>query len=281
LENYATIMAINNAYPDLFEQERKVAEYILKNSEAVTNMSVTELAEKSNVSDATIIRFSKKVGFKGFYHFKISLAKDIIDPETKISTHIDVENIKASIDNIFSYKIEEIKKTADVIDTTSVKNCIDLIVNCDSLYFFAAGNSNPVAVYAAYQFSQAGIKTVVNITPEMQINAAFSMGENDVAFGISNSGSTRMMLDVFEITQKRKIKSICITSYAKSPLAQLSDCTLHMVMTEKIFFEAFSSSRMMPMVVIDALLLLLSKNKTIDAYKHNSNCEQYLAKYKY
>ncbi|MCZ5721258.1 hypothetical protein O5282_00145 [Escherichia coli] len=56
-------------------------------------------------------------------------------------------------------------------------------------FFFAAGNSNPTA-YGAYKFSQLGLKTVVHVSPEMQINAAYSMGKRDPAIGISNSGST-------------------------------------------------------------------------------------------
>ena len=275
-----TLSAIENIYPDLFEQEKKVAEYVLKNHKKVIDMSVSDLADNSNVSEATIMRFCKKAGFKGFYHFKISLAKDIIDPEKDFSADINLDNIEGSIHNILMYKVEEIKRCLNMLDPVAVKESIAAINNCDTMYVFGAGNTNPIAVFAAYQFNQCGIKTIVNISPEMQINSAFRLTEKDVCLIISNSGSTNMIVDVAEIAKEKNAKIIALTSYLKSPLAKLSDFVLTSVTSEKIFFEAFSSTRMCHMAIIDLLLLLFSKDKKRNVYKYNSDREEYLAKYK-
>ncbi|MCP1224229.1 MurR/RpiR family transcriptional regulator [Sebaldella sp. S0638] len=275
-----TLSAVENIYPDLFEQEKKVAEYILKNHKKVIDMSVSDLADSSNVSEATIMRFCKKAGFKGFYHFKISLAKDTIDPEKDFSTDIDLNNMEDSIHNIFMYKMEEIKRCSNLLDPETVKKSIAAISNCETMYLFGAGNTNPIAIFAAYQFNQCGIKTIANVTPEMQINSAFCLKENDVCLIISNSGSTNMIVDVAEIAKEKGATIIAITSYLKSPLAKLADFVLTSVTSEKIFFEAFSSTRMCHMAIIDLLLLLFSKDEKRNVYKYNSDREEYLAKYK-
>lgn len=246
----------------------------------VTNMSVTELAEKTNVSEATVMRMSKKAGCKGFYHFKISLARNIQEENTDSNFEINLNDYNTSIQNIFQYKCEELKKCDELIDREMVKKSLELIKSCDTLYIFGAGNTNPLAVYAAYQFNQYGIRTNVDISPEMQTNAAFQMTEKDACLLISNSGSTNMIVDIATIAKERKTPSIAITSYAKSPLVNLVDQVLLSFTSEKIYFEAISSTRMAHMAIIDMLLLLLSVDEDGKYHRYSSDREEFLAKYK-
>src|SRR5690606_19094788 len=86
---------VNSMYPTLHEAERKVAEYVIKEYFNVIDMSVSELSEQCEVSEATIVRFCKRIGLKGFHHFKITLAREINDSEKKTySTTINLDNIE-------------------------------------------------------------------------------------------------------------------------------------------------------------------------------------------
>jgi AraC-like DNA-binding protein len=75
-----TDSAINNIRNNLdgvFAAERRVAEFILKNPEQVVAQSVGEIAEQSGVSDATVIRLCKHLGYTGFYQMKLQLAHEL------------------------------------------------------------------------------------------------------------------------------------------------------------------------------------------------------------
>ena len=61
----------------MYLAERKVAEYILEEPQNTIRLNVTELAEASGVSDATVIRMCKKLGYTGFYQMKICLAEEL------------------------------------------------------------------------------------------------------------------------------------------------------------------------------------------------------------
>lgn len=274
------LVAIKNAYSELFEQEKKVADYILENYSKVINMTVTELSDKSNVSDATVMRLCKKVGCSGFYNLKIALAKDMSDEHVNISESIRSDDIEQSVKNILLYQSEQIKQCINLIDHKTVKECINLINKCDTLYIFAAGNTNPLAVYAAYQFSQSGIKTVVNISPEMQINTAFTAKENDLCLIISDSGSTKLISDIHSICKNNYVKIIAITSFPNSPLGKSADYILNTIDNTKVFFHAHSSSRLIHMAIIDLLTLLILKEEKSSAFKHNNQLEEYLSKFK-
>ena len=62
------------------DSEEKAADYILAHSAEVINLPITELAERIGVSEATIVRMCKKIGFHGFQELKINLAIETVKP---------------------------------------------------------------------------------------------------------------------------------------------------------------------------------------------------------
>ena len=65
------IETINENYDQIFSAEKKVADFILSFPELAVNANVSELANYSNVSDATVIRFCKHIGYQGYYQLRI------------------------------------------------------------------------------------------------------------------------------------------------------------------------------------------------------------------
>ena len=65
---------IFSTYDSLYDAEKKVADYLISHPSEAIEMSVSELASHCDASQATIIRFCKKIGCKGFHQLKIKLA---------------------------------------------------------------------------------------------------------------------------------------------------------------------------------------------------------------
>lgn len=280
MENVNILELIESKYDELYEQEKKVADYVLENPTIITSMSVKELSDRSGASQATIVRFSKKLGCKGFYHLKIALSKSIESDRELSDLTIDTDDYSTSIKNIFISKVDEIEKCVNSLDHKSVERSMKLIKKCENLYIYGAGNTNSIAVYASYQFNQYGVKAIVNVGPEMQINAAFGMTEKDACILISNSGMSNLILDIATIAQQNSVPIIAMTSYPTSPLAMMSEETITSFTYEQEVFEVSSSSRITQMALIDMMILLLSNENGSDHKKYNQEREEFLAKYK-
>ena len=69
-------LLIKQIYNTMTESEKKIAEYLFNNSSEVYKFSASQLATITETSAASVVRFSRKLGFKGFQEFKIALAKD-------------------------------------------------------------------------------------------------------------------------------------------------------------------------------------------------------------
>ncbi len=85
MEKQQTVMdTIHILYESFFEQEKKIANYIMKDHAGVINMTIGELADACGTSVATVSRFCRKCGVDGFHQLKIMLAKEMADSGTGI-----------------------------------------------------------------------------------------------------------------------------------------------------------------------------------------------------
>lgn len=121
-----TLLHLGSVYPTLRPAEQRVAQRILKSPEEVVYLSITELAKLAEVSDATVVKFCKRLGYKGFQEFKILLAQDVaIKPEPiygEVEPEDDVLTIK---DKIFQANITALQDTAKVLDPKSLEEAVE------------------------------------------------------------------------------------------------------------------------------------------------------------
>ena len=84
----ALLLRIENTLPHLSKSERKVAVYIKENPKAIIDLSVAALAEACGVSDPTVVRAYKKLGFSGYEDLKLTLAQATVSPSEIIHEKI-------------------------------------------------------------------------------------------------------------------------------------------------------------------------------------------------
>ena len=105
------------SYEHFFDAEKKIADYILDNKKAAVDMTVAELARASGTSDATVSRFCRRCGFKGYQDLKMALAKEVMEEERdslQVSNEIDRGKLPQALQNILANKIEEIRQTITI-----------------------------------------------------------------------------------------------------------------------------------------------------------------------
>jgi RpiR family carbohydrate utilization transcriptional regulator len=251
---------IHALYDAFFEQEKKIADYILKHHKEVVNMTIVELSKACGTSVATISRFCKKCGMEGFHHLKIDLAKEIATSDTDIpvSNTISRDDIEQSLQNILANKIEELKQTVSMLDCDQLNKVLDAIKNADTVQLVAAGNTIPVALDGAYKLNQIGIKTAAGTILETQLAFALSLKKGDVLIAISNSGESRRVYKMVREAKKRGVTIVAITNNPNSTIGSDANYCLQTATREKLFLNEFFFSRVSATVVIEILYLFLT-----------------------
>ena len=253
---------IFSIYDSLYDAEKKAADYLIAHQEDVINMSVSELAQNCDTSQATIIRFCKKIGCGGFHQLKLKLAgEQSRQEEPAASNEINIDNMEQSLHNIMTSKVEEIKATFHNFDKKDLRQVVDAILKADLIEFAAMGNTIPIAMDGTYKFNQLGLHAVPSPIWETQEAFARTMKEGDVFFAISASGASKRLIRMAEIVKKRGGVTVVITNQSRAPLTEICDHVIITATREHVFYDQVSFTRMAAMAVIDTLFMLLLSTK--------------------
>lgn len=253
---------IFSTYESLYDAEKKVADYLIGHPNQVINMSVSELAANCEASQATIIRFCKKIGCKGFQQLKLKLAGELNkQEEMPASNEINIDQMETSLHNIMLNKIEEVKATFHNLDPEELRKIVDVILQADMIEFGAMGNTIPIALDGTYKFNQLGLHAVTSTIWETQEAFVRTLKKGDVLIAISASGASKRLIRMAEIAKGRGAVTIALTNQARSPLTQVCDHVIITATREHVFYDQVSFTRMAAMAVIDTLFMLLLSTK--------------------
>lgn len=267
-ENRSVMGVLCSEYESFFEAEKKIADCILERKGDVIDMTVAELAQASGTSDATVSRFCKRCGFKGFHHLKINLAREVADEQgkkVKVSNDIDRKNLPQSLQNILANKIAELTQTVSMMKADQIESILRVLEKARMIQFVAVGNTIPVAMDAAYKFNQLGIPTVTGTVLETQTAFAFNLGKEDVVVIISNSGSSKRLSALVEGARENGVTVIAITNNPHSTIGEISDYHITTATREKLLMGEICFSRVSAVTVIEMLYLLLVNSRE-DSY---------------
>ena len=253
---------IFSTYDSLYDAEKKVADYLISHPSEAIEMSVSELASHCDASQATIIRFCKKIGCKGFHQLKIKLAGEQRQQEEQvISNEIDIDQMDKSLNNIMISKVEEIKATFHNFNPEELREIVDLIIHANLIEFAAMGDTIPIALDGSYKFNQLGLKAVSSTIWESQEAFSRTLRKGDVFFAISASGASKRLIRMAKIVKKQGGVTVAVTNQAKSPITEICDHVIITATREHIFYDQVSFTRMAAMAVIDTLFMLILSMK--------------------
>lgn len=247
---------IKSVYNSLNDTQKKVAKYILENPRDIIHFSITELAENSMVSEATVSRFSKRLGFKGYQDLKINLAASFVQPMENIHEEINKEDDMYMIMfKILNANKASLESTYKLNDEKVISDAVNVLTNANQIMFFGMGGSASLAEDAYHKFIRTGITCFTQSDSHWQAMYASLADENSVMILFSNSGSNKSLMDIIEIGRKNNVKIISIVGNEKSPIARVSDIVLVAYAKGSNFRGEAMESRISTLMLIDYLFV--------------------------
>ena len=144
---------IKNSLPDLRKSEKVVGEFILKDPKSIITMKTAEASEAMGISEPTLIRFCKAIGFSGFQELKINLSQQLAADDYFVMYEIkEDDSIHELCEKVFDTTISEILNVRSQIDQNILENAIETLVNAQRVEFYAFGGSAPVAMDGQHKF---------------------------------------------------------------------------------------------------------------------------------
>ena len=164
MQGSSLLTEISLSYNQYTKTERKIADYILKKPGGVLFMSITELAEECGVAEASIHRFCRKVGAKGYQEFKMKLSLSTMPEEPESDEGAADGSGKVATGQMFAdilqTHINAIRETNALLRPETVNAAVDLMIRSRSVQFFGIGDSLLAAEEARNKF--------LRITPKVR-----------------------------------------------------------------------------------------------------------------
>jgi RpiR family carbohydrate utilization transcriptional regulator len=278
----STALRIRSIYDDLGEAEKRIANLLLENPKEIIHYSITELAEKSNVSEATVVRFSRKLGFTGYQELKIVFAQETVSPLQSIHEEIkEDDQVPDVLNKVFQSIIESLGHTKQVLDFKQLEKAAEAILQARKVLIFGLGNSAPIAMDAQHKFLRTGIECSAYSDNHLQAIVASHLLPEDVVIGISHSGSSKDIVEALQLAKECGATTICITNYGKSPILKCSDIYLFTASQETYYRISALASRIAQLGIIDTLNVYIAFRKKEQACQAIRRIERALQNKKY
>ncbi|WP_330363152.1 MurR/RpiR family transcriptional regulator [Lacrimispora indolis] len=269
---------IKDNYGKIFSAEKKVADFVLEHPQEAVDANVSELAKASGVSDATVVRMCHHLGYKGYYQFRLMLAKDVGRDEGEEIE--ELQNTPNPVMKIFQKYVNSLTAIAECIDEEDMRSCVNLIKECKQAHVLAVGNTMPLALYMGFRLGRLGVKCTYGISPEYFLNHVNLADKDDIIIAISQSGSSRQIIQGMELAREKGLKIMAITGYRQSPVSELADYVLISNGRKESFDYYKNYAHLKETALIDALLELLTNWKKIEETDADKP-EVILSEYKY
>lgn len=249
-----SLSVISDALPELTGSAQKVAQFILNAPQETINLTITELGSRVGVSEASIVRFAQALGYSGFHALKIRLAEDIVSPMSIVHEDLLPDDGSATaVQKAMTAGLRSLEDTMRILEMPVLEATIRALCHARQIVLFAAGNSIPIAMDLNFRLTKIGLHSRFSIDPTMQEMYASLVSSEDVAVGISHTGSSKDTVYALELAKQRGARTVCITNHSNSPLTHYGEFCLFTATRVSHFREERLDSSLAMLALTEAL----------------------------
>ncbi|MEG0823547.1 MAG: MurR/RpiR family transcriptional regulator [Erysipelotrichaceae bacterium] len=261
-----------NAYT---ETEKRLANYIINNPTEILHDSAEQCGKRVNTSAAAVVRFAKKIGYKGFTDMKLELARSKQSESLNFDEFIKEEDsFEIVMKKAYSSNIKTIEQTYHLLNSTDLKLAVEWLLKANRIFIFGVGASGVVCLDIMQKLARIGRSVFFQSDSHIQITYAANMKPNDVAIAISYSGKTKEIITATNAAHSNGAKVIAITQLNSNNLCKIADLVMRTPSEEKELRMGAISSRIASLALTDLLYFGVAKyhfNDTKDALLNTRN----------
>jgi DNA-binding MurR/RpiR family transcriptional regulator len=259
------LLAVRARLPEFTGALQRVAEQVLADPAAASRATIVELAERSGTSPATVTRFCRALGFEGYAGLRLAIAAETgraraagwtVDIGREIEPGDPLEKV---LEQIMAADTRAMHDTAGLLNLVEVERAADAIARSTRVNIFGASGSALVGEEMQFSLHRIGVAAWAWTDLHNGLASAALSRPGDVALGISHSGQTRETIEMLAEAGGNGATTVALTSFPRSPLAELADVVLLTATQATTFRPDALSARHPQLVVLDLLYIAVAQ----------------------
>jgi DNA-binding MurR/RpiR family transcriptional regulator len=261
----SVLVRVRARLPEFTGALQRVAEQVLADPAAAARATIVELAERSGTSPATVTRFCRAMGFEGYADLRLGIAAETgrarlagwtVDIGREIQPSDPLERV---LGQIMAADTRAMHDTATLLDLHEVERAAEAVAAASRVNIFGASGSALVGAEMQFSLHRIGVAAWSWHDVHEGLASAALLREGDVALGISHTGETRETIEMLAEAGSHGATTIALTSFPRSPLAELADIVLLTASQATTFRPDALSARHPQLVVLDLLYIAVAQ----------------------
>ncbi|ABM57833.1 MurR/RpiR family transcriptional regulator [Verminephrobacter eiseniae] len=268
---------IERIRPTLKRGSLNVAQAVLHDPAAIAQASLADLSARAGVSEPTVLRFCNTVGCDGFTQLKLRLVQSLaLGAPLAHSELREKDSPQTVATKIFDHTITSLDWTRKKLDQDAIAKAVALLLKARRIEFFGFGASGIVALDAQQKFPLFGVPCIAHQDSHQQLIAASMLNPEDAVVAISNTGSTRSLIEVVRTVKERGASVVVITG-SRSPITRYADISIIAETLENTNIYTPTISRLAALVVMDILAISVAIQRGAGHLRDVQDMKRHLA----
>jgi RpiR family carbohydrate utilization transcriptional regulator len=271
--------SIRTQIEQLSKSEKKVARAVLSDPNLAIAGNITALAKNADVSEPTVVRFCRALGYDGWQEFKLKLAQGLALAMPNLDESPAQDDLAIDlVSKICSRSINTLLDLRNSLDAEAIQRALDVLAASNKIEFYGQGTSGIVAADAQHKFFRSGVPTVAYSDPHIHNIAASLLKKGDVVVAISQRGNSPALLRSVQLARNMHADVIAL-SPSGTPLAELATVLVPIDLSVNTDPYTPISARLAHLVVIDILAVGLAIKRGPEFRNKMQNAQKALQKY--
>ncbi len=241
----------------LSKSERKVALAVLEDPNLTISENITALARAAQVSEPTVIRFCRTIGYDGWHEFKLKLAQGLALRSSEQADPLPDDLAAELVSKICGRSVNVLLDLRNNLDPDIIQRALDIMEKARKIEFYGQGSSGIVAADAQHKFFRSGVPTIAYSDPHIHSISAALLQKGDAVVAISQRGKSTALLHSVKLARSVGAEIIAIAPTG-TPLADLATILIPVDLTADSDPYTPISARLAHLVIIDILAVGLA-----------------------
>ncbi|ALB67772.1 MurR/RpiR family transcriptional regulator [Cronobacter dublinensis] len=257
-----TLILIRQRYPTLAQSDRKLADFLLQFPDYARHLSSQQLAAEAGVSQSSVVKFSQKLGYKGFPALKLAISEALASQSNihSIAVHNEIlgdDPLRLVGEKLIKENLAAMHASLDINPEEKLLASVGLLRNARRIVLTGIGASGLVAKNFSWKLMKIGLNAVAEQDMHALLATVQAMEPEDLLVALSYSGERREINLAADEALRVGARILAITGFTPNALQQRATQCLYTIAEEQATRSAAISSTSAQMMLADLLFMAL------------------------
>lgn len=247
---------IKEKFDCLSAKEQLVAKYVLDHYQQSMMLSSTELSEFAHVSDTTVVRFAKALGFSGFLEYRNTIKKEYVPTQKVFTSLVSMNDYSRSSSSVLNWYFDHLQKDissfTENLSIDTLDSMVSAIASCETVYLLGLSSDETIICFLKNYLPLMGFRCVTISETGLSLKEKLlSLNDKDVVLMSAYPTLEEDELWAGDFIRKRGAKFLLITDSEITSRRLKPDLSVELNESAETFFN----STLLPLAFCNALLL--------------------------